>query len=70
MKPSEIRGKAEKELSKMLDEKREALFSLRLQRATRQLAKTATLGQAKKDIARIETILREKELRINERTKK
>ena len=60
MKPSEIRNKDAKELLKMVDEKKEELFKLKLQLATGQLAKTATIGFARKDIARINTILTEK----------
>lgn len=60
MKSSEIRSKSDKELVKVLEEKQAALFGLRLQRATGQLAKNATLGETRRDIARIETILKEK----------
>lgn len=60
MKPSEIRGKKEKkQLQALLEEKREALFGLRLQRATRQLAKTASFKGTKRDIGRILTIMKE-----------
>lgn len=61
MKPSEIRSKVEKELLKLVEEKKENLFGLRLQLAMGQLAKTASIGQLKKDIARIYTILKQKE---------
>lgn len=61
MKPSEIRAKEKKELIKMIDEKKEELFGLNLQLTTGQLAKTADVSKVKKDIARINTILKEKE---------
>ena len=60
MTPSEIRAKETKDLVKMLDEKRGAMFGLRLQLVTGQLAKTAEIGKTRKDIARLMTILGEK----------
>lgn len=60
MKPSELRTKGEKELLKMIDEKKGELFDLRLQLARGQLAKTAGIRDAKKDIARVYTVLRTK----------
>lgn len=61
MTPSEIRAKELKELKKILEEKREALFHLKLKALTGQLAKNHELGVARKDIARINTILKERE---------
>lgn len=65
MKPSEIRAKGEKELLKTAQEKTAELFGLQLQRSVGSLAKTARLKMAKKDIARILTIMREKELKLD-----
>ncbi|MDP2600284.1 MAG: 50S ribosomal protein L29 [Deltaproteobacteria bacterium] len=65
MKPSEIRAKGEKELLKTAQEKTAELFGLQLQRSVGQLAKPANLKMVKKDIARILTIMREKELKLD-----
>lgn len=65
MKPSEIRAKGEKELLKTAQEKTAELFGLRLQRSVGQLAKMASLKKVKKDIARILTIMREKDLNLH-----
>ena len=50
------------ELEHRLGEAKEELFNLRLQNATGQLDNTARLGQVRKDIARIETLLRGREI--------
>ena len=41
---------------------KEELFNLRFQNATGQLDNSARLGQVRKDIARVETLLREREI--------
>ena len=62
MKANEIRGLTAEELNaKLLDLKKD-LFMLRLQHATSQLDNPLKLADVKKDIARIKTVLREKEL--------
>lgn len=60
MKPSEIRAKAAQEISKMISEKEEELFNLKLKLRTGQMTKTAEVGKTRKDIARMRTILNEK----------
>jgi large subunit ribosomal protein L29 len=50
------------ELEHRLGEAKEELFNLRFQNATGQLDNTARLGQVRKDIARIETLLRAREI--------
>lgn len=60
MKANELRQKNEAELGKELLDLRKAQFSMRMQLATQQLNNTAQIGKARKDIARIKTILREK----------
>lgn len=50
------------ELEHRLSEAKEELFNLRFQNATGQLDNTARLGQLRKDIARIETLLRGREI--------
>ncbi len=64
MTPSEIRAKETKELLKIVQEKRTAMFGLKLQKVTGQLTKMADIGKARKDIARMLTIARERELGI------
>ena len=63
MKPAEIRELSAEDLMGKLKEAREELFNLRFQMATSQLDNTARLGQVKKDIARIQTEMRARELR-------
>ena len=63
MKPAEIRELSAEDLSTKLKEAREELFNLRFQMATSQLDNTARVGQVKKDIARIQTEMRARELR-------
>ncbi len=59
---SELREMDEDELGTRLAEARQELFNLRFQHVTGQLDNYARLGQVRKDIARIETILREHEI--------
>lgn len=63
MKPAEIRELSAEDLQSKLKEAREELFNLRFQMATSQLDNTARVGQVKKDIARIKTEMRARELR-------
>ncbi len=62
MKLDEIRAQTPEELGKKLEETRREFFNLRFRHATRQLVNTSELRRVKKDIARILTIMREKEL--------
>ncbi len=59
---SELRELGDDELATRLAEAREELFNLRFQHVTGQLDNYARLGQLRKDIARIETLLRESEI--------
>ncbi len=59
---SELREMDENELGTRLAEARQELFNLRFQHVTGQLDNYARLGQVRKEIARIETILRENEI--------
>jgi large subunit ribosomal protein L29 len=58
----ELRELNDMELEHRLTEVKEELFNLRFQNATGQLDNTARLGQVRKDIARIETLLRGREI--------
>ncbi len=62
MKASELREMTNAELAGRLDDAYQELFNLRFQRTTGQLTNTARFRQVRKDIARMNTILREREL--------
>ncbi|HDL89842.1 MAG TPA: 50S ribosomal protein L29 [Thermodesulforhabdus norvegica] len=61
MKASELRQLTEQELHEKLRELRESLFNLKIQHSAGQLQNTAQLKKTKKDIARVLTVLREKQ---------
>lgn len=62
MKASEIRELSSDDLQAKLKEARAELFNLRFQMATSQLDNTARIKQVKKNIARILTEMRAREL--------
>ena len=62
MKIAEIRELPNEEIHRELGEKRRALFNLRFQRETEQLERPAELRKLRKDIARMLTTLRLREL--------
>ena len=62
MKANEIRNLSVSELEQKLAELKKDLFMLRMQHATNQLDNPLKLADVKKDIARVKTVLREKEL--------
>jgi large subunit ribosomal protein L29 len=62
MKPAEIRKLSEEKIRSELDDARESYFRLRFQFATGQLSDHNRLRIARVDIARLATILREREL--------
>ena len=59
---AELREMSDDELLTRLVEARQELFNLRFQHVTGQLDNYARLGQLRRDIARIETLLRESEI--------
>ncbi|EFI33005.1 ribosomal protein L29 [Desulfonatronospira thiodismutans ASO3-1] len=61
MKPEEIRKLSRADMQEQLGGFRQELFNLRFQHSTGQLENTQRLSQVRKNIARILTILREKE---------
>ncbi|MBO7666177.1 MAG: 50S ribosomal protein L29 [Clostridia bacterium] len=63
MNITEIRALSSSELSKKLREEKEELFNLRFQHSINQLDNPMKLVETKKDIARILTVLRDKELK-------
>jgi large subunit ribosomal protein L29 len=60
--PSELRELSEDELETRLAETKEELFNLRFQNATGQLDNYRRLAQLRRDVARLNTIIREREL--------
>jgi large subunit ribosomal protein L29 len=62
MKYQEIRELTDEELAKKLEEGRAELFNLRFQMATSQLDNTARVTNVKRDIARIQTEMRAREI--------
>jgi large subunit ribosomal protein L29 len=63
MKASEIREKSQVELQKELMELKSELFKLRFQLATNQLENPMKVREVKKSIARVQTIMREREIK-------
>ncbi|HLF98988.1 MAG TPA: 50S ribosomal protein L29 [Acidimicrobiia bacterium] len=63
---AELRDLDDAELLTRYAEAKEELFNLRFQLATGQLDATSRVGQVKKDIARITTIVREREIEAAE----
>ena len=59
---AEIRSLGDTELLERLGEARRELFNLRFQLATGQLDNSARLGEVRRDIARLATFLREREI--------
>jgi large subunit ribosomal protein L29 len=61
-KASEYRELKDEELLSRVDEARKELFNLRFRHATGQLDNSARLGQVRKEVARLETLIREREI--------
>lgn len=64
MKAEQIRSKSDEETVKALEEAHQELFNLRFRLATNQLVNHRELPKVKKKIARLKTIMRERELGI------
>jgi large subunit ribosomal protein L29 len=61
MTPTEIRDMSDSELIEALGEAKTEHFNLRFQLATNQLDNNSRISEVKKDIARILTVMRERE---------
>ena len=61
MNAAEVRTKSDDELKTQLEALQKEAFNLRFQRATGQLDNTARVRQVRRDIARIKTVLAQKE---------
>jgi large subunit ribosomal protein L29 len=64
LKISEVRTLKDEELSKRLEEAHQELFNLRFRMATRQLVNHREIPRVKRKIARMITVMRERELGI------
>ena len=64
MKAKELKNLSVEELGKKLNDLKKDLFMLRMQHATNQLDIPMQIAAVKKDIARVKTIIREKETKI------
>jgi large subunit ribosomal protein L29 len=60
MKAADLRDLTLEELGAKMKEVSEELFNLNFQHSRQQLDNTARLGQVRKDLARLKTVLREK----------
>jgi large subunit ribosomal protein L29 len=63
MKPAEVRDLTELELANKLTDLKKELFALRFQHAVNQLENPKRLSLVKKDIARVKTVIREREMK-------
>ena len=62
MKANEIRSMSESELEQKLAELKKDLFMLRMQHATNHLDNPTRISATRRDIARVKTVIREKQL--------
>ncbi|UOO37834.1 50S ribosomal protein L29 [Oscillospiraceae bacterium CM] len=62
MKANEVRKLSASELEEKLSGLKKDLFFLRMQHATNQLDNPVKISQVKKDIARVKTVIRQKQL--------
>jgi large subunit ribosomal protein L29 len=60
MKAADLRDLTREELEDKMKEVSEELFNLNFQHSRQQLDNTARLGQARRDMARVQTVMREK----------
>ena len=65
MELKQLRQKSAQELNEHMLDLRKEQFSLRMQKATGQLTNNRRIGTVKRDIARIYTVLRERELGLS-----
>lgn len=64
MKGKELHNMTNEELSAKLGELKSELFNLRFRHASGQLDNPMTIALVKKDIARVNTVIRERELQV------
>ena len=61
MKTNEIRKMSTEEINKKIEELKDELFDLRMKQATASIEKPHRINAARKDIARLKTVLSERE---------
>ena len=66
VRPSDLRTRSDDELSEQVDNLGKEIFNLRFQRASGQLENTARVRQVRREIARIKTILGERQRRASQ----
>jgi large subunit ribosomal protein L29 len=64
LKLKELRDLSDSEMTKQLEETHQELFNLRFRLATKQLVNHRELRRVKRNIARLKTLLRERELGV------
>ena len=62
MKTNEIRKLSTEEINKKIAESKEELFNLRMKQATGSLENPSRIRELRKTVARLKTILREREI--------
>lgn len=67
MKASELRELTEEEIVKQRKELSEELFNLKIQVATQQTTNVARIRKIRRDLARVHTVIREKEIALREK---
>ena len=65
---TDLRALADNELATRLGEAKDNLFKLRFQMATGQQDNNAAINQARREVARINTLIREREIALHEAT--
>jgi large subunit ribosomal protein L29 len=68
MRPADIRDLSDTELAEQIATARRELFGLRFQHATGELDNTAGLRRAKREVARVLTVAREREIDVESQT--
>jgi large subunit ribosomal protein L29 len=67
--PTELRALDDTELLRRVDEARREVFGLRFRHATGELENTAALRTAKRELARVLTVARQRDIDVPETTK-
>ncbi len=62
MKAAEMKEKSTNELVEMLEKNRKEMFRLKMRQASGQLEKSSDMVKLRKDIARLNTVIREREI--------
>ena len=70
MRPKEVRNMDDEQLVESLREFREELFNLRFRNSTGELENTARLGQARRSLARVLTVARERDIDVDAELRK